>query len=802
MKKTNVKINKPIVNLKNTPYLIIVESPFKCKKIEKFLGFQYKCIASNGHFREISKITSATNKENPYEPIFEIIPLKQKHVENMGEIISYYAKSPENIYIATDDDREGEAIAWHICMTFELPIDKVHRILFHEITESVIKEAVRNPLKIRMNIVLAQHARQVLDRLVGFQISPLLTKRMNNNSDSKFLSAGRCQTPALRLIYDREMATKELRIDDNNSYNVNGFFFSQNMKFILSQKLITKEKCVSFLEKSREFSHEMKIEKPQQKKISAPLPLNTSSLLQSANILFQLSPKETMAYCQQLYQAGYITYMRTESIIYSKTFISKVNKYITDVFSPEYIGIGMLESQDLNNSDCPHEAIRVTDIYCKEILDRDSDSKKEQLQKLYYFIWKRSIESCMSDYVYKQTIAKITAPFVDTTDTYYYEYIVDIPVFLGWHVLTKEKKDKTDGLLLFLQSAKSPIKCMKIECEEYIPEGKSHYCEAGLIRDLEEYGIGRPSTFSIILQSIQERKYVIKKNIEGKSIQCMNILLSLENGKIVFIEKERIIGIERNKLVLQEIGKRIIDELMPTFNDLFSYDYTKKMEMELDKVSSGGSSSNWNIICRECDKTIAKNAKQWKTEMKQIYKIDNDYELLFMKTGPILRKISDNNVYKRIKPDIKIDFEKLRNTKYNLEELLEIPKDILGEYEGYPLYLKNGQYGLYVTWGDKKEKISPSSILGEKKLDEIILQDIIEYLSIPKKLPPTNKKIIRVLNEHISIRKGKYGNYIHCSSTIPDKDAEFYNIKLYPGNYLNCETNELLRWLENTYGII
>ena len=778
-------VSKPIVskkiNIKNTPYLIIVESPFKCKKIEKFLGFQYKCIASNGHFREISKITPLT-----YEPVFEIIPLKQKHVENMREIISYYSQTPENIFIATDDDREGEAIAWHICMTFELPIEKVHRIIFHEITEYAIKEAVLNPLKIRMNIVFAQHARQVLDRLVGFQISPLLTKRMNNNSDLKYLSAGRCQTPALRLIYDREMSSAISIPNIDDIYTIHGFFFSQNLT--LSQKIITKEKCISFLEKSREFKHEMKIEKPQQKKISAPLPLNTSALLQSANTLFQLSSKDTMYYCQQLYQAGYITYMRTESIIYSKTFLSKVNKYITDVFSPEYIGDKMLETND-----CPHEAIRVTDLYCKDVSILDQE---KETQKLYYFIWKRSIESCMSDYVYNQTIAKITAP-----DEYYYEYVLDIPVFLGWHLLTSSEKNdeqiKKNGLLLFLQCAKSPIKCMKIECEVYIPERKGHYCEAGLIRDLEEYGIGRPSTFSIILQSIQERNYVIKQNIEGTTIKCTNIQLSLDNGEITFVEKERIIGMERNKLVLQEIGKHIIDELIPTFNDLFSYDYTKKMEMELDKVSSGGS-SGWNSICRECDKTIAKNAKQWKTEMKQIYKIDDEYELLFMKNGPILRKIVEDNhkndVYKRIKPNFKIDFEKLRNQKYNLEELLEIPKDMLGEYEGYPLYLKNGQYGLYVTWGDKKEKISP-----EKNPDEIELQDIIEYLSTNKKRP-SNKKIIRVLNERISIRKGKYGNYIHYS--IPGKDAQFYNIKLYPGNYLNCEINELLRWLENTYGII
>jgi DNA topoisomerase-1 len=806
--KTN-KTNKPLVNIKNTPYLIIVESPFKCKKIEKFLGFQYKCIASNGHFREISKINTK-EKENAYEPVFEIIPLKQKHVDNIREIISYFRDSPENIFIATDDDREGEAIAWHICMTFELPIEKVHRILFHEITEPAIKEAVLNPMKIRMNIVFAQHARQVLDRLVGFQISPLLTKRMNNNGEMKYLSAGRCQTPALRLIYDREN-TLDIDIDididiDTNTYTINGFFFSQQLKFVLSQKLITKEKCISFLEKSREFSHEMKIENPQQKNISPPLPLNTSSLLQSANTLFQLSSKETMNYCQQLYQAGYITYMRTESVVYSKTFISKVNKYIAGTFSPEYIGnIELLQNQ--NQNDCPHEAIRVTDLYCKEIslsMLKESPKQKEQRQKLYSFIWKRSIESCMSDYVYKQTIVKITAPLPE----YYYEYVVDIPVFLGWTVIDidNRKDNQKNGILLFLQSAKSPIKCMKIECEVYIPERKGHYCESGLIRDLEKYGIGRPSTFSIILQCIQERDYVRKQNIEGKPIEYTNIMLdNLKNGEIIFLKKERIIGKEKNKLVLQELGKCIIDELIPTFNDLFSYDYTKKMEMELDKISNGNNNV-WNSICRECDKTIAKNAKRWKMEMKQIYPIDDKHELIFIKTGPIIRIKDDNDGddngkktnYKRIKSNLKIDFEKLRNKKYNLEELLEIPKDILGEYEGYPLYLKNGQYGLYVTWGEKKEKISLDQ---NKKIEDINLQYIVDYLSAKKHIP-LPKQIIRVLNEHISIRKGKYGHYIHCSIPGKDKDTEFYNIKLFPGDYLKCETNELLRWLENTYGII
>lgn len=801
--------NNTKINTKNTPYLIIVESPSKCIKIEKFLGFQYKCIASNGHIREISKITEKT-----YEPIFEIIPLKKKHVENMREIISYF--SPENIFLGTDDDREGEAIAWHICMTFELPIEKVHRILFHEITEQALKTAVKNPLKIRMNIVLAQHARQILDRLVGFQISPLLTKRMNS-SEKQYLSAGRCQTPALRLIYDKVMQ-KSIGTSSfsKDKYQVTGIFFSQkSLKFNLSEKIETKEQCISFLEKSKYFNHELILENPNKKTKSAPIPFNTSSLLQYANIVLQLSTKETMSYCQQLYQNGYITYMRTESTKYSEMFLLKAKEFIIEkTNSLEYIG-DLSKIQNIN-VDCPHEAIRVTNIYCSCIsldFEKESQKQKEQRQKLYYMIWKRSIQSCMSDYNYKEIVTKITTPIEDV----YYQYIVDIPLFLGWYIIEEIKEDnlwkkmgeeqiQKNALLLFLQSAKSPIKYMKIECSIFISEKNRHYTEAGLIHDLEEYGIGRPSTFSIILQNIQDRHYVVKKNIEGEKIKCIDLVLEKEK-EIRFIENERIIGMEKNKLVLQELGKLVIEELIPTFHELFSYDYTKKMEMELEKISQSKEKeeeNKWNIICSECDKTIKNNTKQWKLEMKQKYRIDDEHELIFMKTGAVIVKTNNKDKteeYKCVHKNMKFDFEKLRNKEYNLEELLEISNEYLGDYEEYPLYLKKGPYGFYVTWGEKKESLD----LGDEiKIENITLEYIITYLQ-NKKTDLKNKKnkIVRVLNDRISICKGKYGNYIYYKNKdTTSSSPQFYNLKLFPNNYLNCDINEILQWLENTYGII
>jgi DNA topoisomerase-1 len=721
-------------------------------------------------------------------------------VENMREMISHF--SHENIYLGTDDDREGEAIAWHICMTFELSMEKVHRILFHEITEPALKEAVKTPLKLRMNIVLAQQARQVLDRLVGFQISPLLTKRINNG-DTPPLSAGRCQTPALRLIYDREEKKKNVG-EKIQKYQVNGYFFSQMLMFTLQKKINTIEECICFLEKTREWKHELKLNDPQEKKMKAPIPFNTSLLLQTANTQLQLSPKQTMLYCQQLYQNGYITYMRTESTNYSETFLSKVHAFILEkTGSLEYISSESVKKENTH----AHEAIRVTNLHCsyKEIafdIEKETRKDKEQRQKLYQLIWKRSIESCMSEYIYKHIQVIITAPF-----DYYYTYELDIPIFLGWKKMVEEEKDlreeqmKKNALLLFLQSAKSPIKCMKVEAEVYISENNRHYTEAGLIKDLEEYGIGRPSTFAIILQTIQDRNYVVKKNIDGQKIKCTDLFLDLTTTKkdINYVEKERIIGTEKNKLVLQELGKLVIDELISTFSDLFSYNYTNKMELELDKISneSEEKEKEWYDICRECDEIIKKNTKEWKKELKQKYDINNDYELVFLKTGAVIHN-KKTSEYKRIRSNLKIDFQKLRNKEYDLEELLEIPNEYLGEYEGQSVYLKNGPYGFYYICGEKTESIHLD------KIEDITLDYIIGCLKTKK----IYKNTRRVLNERISIRKGKYGDYIHYSDSDSESSSSsktsphFYNLKLFPNNYMICDTKEILQWLENTYGII
>jgi DNA topoisomerase-1 len=355
--KKEISCNIP----KDACYLIIVESPSKCKKIEDFLGSNYYCIASKGHIREIKGLKSIDTK-NTFQTDYTIIEEKKDHVECMRKIIIQFPK--ENVILATDDDREGEGIAWHICQTFDLDVLTTKRILFREITQKAITTAVLHPTIINMNIVYAQQARQILDMIVGYKISPILWKYLYSNKDNA-LSAGRCQTPALRLIYEKELEESKKEVKYN--YKTVGSFFSNNILFELNKEFEKEEEIHDFLEKSKDFKYNLSISEKKNKEKQSPKPFNTSNLLQIASNVLKMSPKETTSLCQQLYQDGHITYIRTDSMKYSSTFIHEVTTYITDKchLTPNYIGnTDIIENKDANN---PHEAIRVTHIEVETI---------------------------------------------------------------------------------------------------------------------------------------------------------------------------------------------------------------------------------------------------------------------------------------------------------------------------------------------------------------------------------------------------------------------------------------------------
>jgi len=827
------------VRIANTPFLVILESPSKCKKIEKYLGFQYKCIASNGHIRGLTKIKRSKSKskdQDQFEPVFDILPEKAEHVAYMREIIHHFLPTPENIFIATDDDREGEAIGWHICQTFGLPVDRVRRMLFHEITEKVIQDAARNTTAIRMPIVFAQQARQMLDQMVGFEISPLLTKRVSSGEP---LSAGRCQTPALRFVYDKVNHATDPIDNQTLEYRVTGSFFSQipstasfdfPLEATLTESLASESEVEVFLDLSKTFSHEMILGTPTKRSTAAPMPFNTSRFLQYTNNRWNMSPKMTMSYCQTLYQHGYITYMRTESSKYSEVFIEQVRNYLSpEVFRKDFAIL--LDDTGFN----PHEAIRVTDIHMTVLDtlflgDTYSESDKKRIAEVYDAIWRRSIQSCMCAYEYKHIDVFFSAP-----QEKQYHTSLEIPIVEGFMRFASDssKKEKSfqekqiqiNGLYLFLQSVQNPITCIGVEARFQLQKkpASRYYTESSLIQTLEEHGIGRPSTYALLVETIQEREYVKKQDIEGFLVSGHHFRWCRGETEFSRTLEEKRFGQEKNKLVLQPLGKKVIETLLPAFDGIFSYDFTKEMERRLDVISSSSYTyssldlSNSFEICKEMDVELKKHTIHWKKEMQEKYEINDTHELFFSKKGMFIREKKggegDTNTGIQIVRNITIDLEKLKRKEYTLEELLEIPRELFGVYQEKEIRLKCGKFGPYILWGEETIKWMEK----DKALWMITQEDIIPFLqSKPITSKETkNENIIRVLSETLEIRKGKFGNYIYhhpVSSSLSKeiqekpkkkgkKESPFYNLKCFPGDWTTCEKKELLEWIEKTYSI-
>lgn len=837
-------------NITKHPYathLLIVESPSKCTKIEQYLGQTYQCIATKGHIRELDGLNSIDIKKG-FEITFQIIKEKEDHIKWMKSIIDQFPKN--NIILASDDDREGEAIAYHICEVFELPIETTKRILFREITQSALLNSLKMPILVNMDLVRAQKTRQIIDVLIGYKVSPLLWKYIYH-AKSNSLSAGRGQTPALRLIYENEM-TWANAVPTKTEYKITMDIFPQNIKFVLNQEFSEKSDVLKFLEKSKEFPHQLYLGEKQLSKSSSPKPLNTSALLQEASNILHYSPKQTMQLAQQLYQGGYITYMRTENMKYSQEFLGKMRDFIISEYGSEkYVGdlstLGIFERlpdlgktetlgkteilenpPDLGKTDeLPHEAIRITSLAQsdKEITDPSAAS-------LYRLIRKHTIESCMSDATSNHYKISITAPYLETNiiNTFRvleYNYILEVPVFLGWKRCVKDVGKLNDnqtistGLLFHFQTiAKSnnPICPNYIESQTTVHTKHNYYTEPSLIQKLEQLGIGRPSTYATLVDTIQERGYVKCKDLEGTTLQCSEY--KLIDNIIHEMHIERTFGKEKNKLIIQPTGILCIEFLIKHFNPLFSYDYTKNMEMDLDKISTIETSiqlcTKWLNEITELIKPVAKIEKQQ-------YKIDDNHFLVFNQYGASIKQTIDKiTEYLPVKKSIAIDLDKLKRGEYTLDDLLEFEKSNLGKYENHDLFLRIGKYGNYVEWNENKQNINDIGI----PLKEITIEIISQFLENQKNVDinentsqttdqdtqyswkdhPTNKIILRHLNGDFSVRKGKYGNYVY-HKTSKMKTPNFYNIKEFsklPEKYdiLMCEPQIVIEWIKKIYNVI
>lgn len=796
-------------------WLIIVESPSKCTKIEHLLGDKYKCIASKGHLRTIDGLKSIDSK-NKYAIKFSTIKGKEAHIETMRKIICQFPE--DRILLGTDDDREGEAIAWHICDIFGLDINKTHRIIFHEITKSALEKAVMitdTPPDLRnlvnMDIVRAQWARQVLDILIGYKISPLLWKYIHNHK-SDCLSAGRCQTPALRLVYDNELERLS-GVGFTQSYKIVGKFSSKNLDFVLDgQDFETAELAVNFLQKNIGFKHELSLGSPRHSTNSPPKPFNTSCLLQACNNLLRLSPTDTMSICQELYQNGFITYMRTENRKYSAPFLQTARNYIAASYGDSYIGnTALIENKDSSN---PHEAIRVTNIDLKEVYEN-----KGKKAAVYRLIRKNTIQSCMAESKQELIDVLITAP-PDEFSSNRYKHTIEIPIFLGWKKCMAEDgmvsdQNKGAGLLLFIKAlmkSNTPIIFQKIDALCVFHNKHSHYTESSLIKKLEEYGIGRPSTFAMFIETIQERGYVLKQDIIGETRNCTEYVL--KDGSIFENKKEITIGNEKNKLVIQPIGIIVIEFLIKYFDLVFSYNYTKNLEDKLDLICGGCilvedeakqnkiSDVEWYSICDECIKIIKSCSKPITDILKNKYIIDKEHSIVFSKNGPVIRRdvageqSQEADLYKSIRKDLVLDIDILKNGGYKIEDLeATVEKTrLLGKWEGEDIYLKHGRFGFFLEWGSQKKACN---ISGNLIPETITVKDVPELLKSKIK---DNKNVLRLLNENLSIRRGKFGAYIYYK-TDSMKTPQFFSLKKFPHGFSTCEIETLLEWIQTTYSV-
>lgn len=761
-------------------YLVIVESPSKCSKIEGYLGDEYRCIASKGHIREIDGLKNIDTKGN-FHPTFTLVKEKEAHINQMRDIIQCFDKS--NVILATDDDREGEAIAWHICKVFGLSEDSTQRIVFNEITKPAIQAAVLKLGRINMNLVYAQHARQVLDIIVGFKVSPLLWKKIYH-SKSNSLSAGRCQTPALRLVYDNAKELEKSVLEYR--YKTTGWF--SGSAFDLNHEFDTPESTQKFLEQSKTHVHILTIDEPKLKRASPPKPFNTSRLLQVASSVLKCSPKQTMQLCQTLYQNGHITYMRTDSAKYSGVFLEQLDRFVTSEFGDKsYVGnLRTLEQTDATN---PHEAIRVTDLMVRVLPEGSKEAA------MYRLIWRNTVESCMSEAQYTSYLVKITA-----ADQHCYQNALDIPTFLGWRKLFDKPstEDNPNSKLLFMRTlVGKPIKYDYIESSVVVRNKHSHYTEASLIQKLEDLGIGRPSTFATLVDTIQDRGYVKCSDVKGVSLKCNNF--KLRGAILETTEVEKVFGQEKHKLVIQPLGILCVEFLIQHFQDLFDYGYTKTMESDLDKIAQLDNSAEleWHQLCSKCYLDI-KRLTDACTKEKEVYPIDDDHELVFQQYGPVIRSKKEDTrgyQYYSVKPDLIIDLEIAKKGGYKLTDLIAISNEKLGSHEGSEVKLRLGKFGPYVEWKDQTISVR----MMDKPLELIGLEDVIHLLQPKDSIRHVKPKgHIRDLNEDMSVRTGKFGPYVYYK-TPKMKTPEFFNIKKFTDPAETCPPEILVAWIQSTY---
>lgn len=726
--------------------LVIVESPAKAKTIEKFLGKDFEVLSSYGHIRDLKKKDFSVDIEHNYKPIYEIPADKKKLVETLKQ----EADKADMVWLASDEDREGEAIAWHLFEVLKLKPEKTKRIVFHEITKDAILHAIENPRDIDLNRVDAQQARRVLDRIVGFELSPVLWKKVK-----PALSAGRVQSVAVRLIVEREREISAFKPEA--SYRVIGEFLlpgGELLKAELSQRLKTEDEAKALLEacKTARFSIGDVTVKPAKKSPAAPF--TTSTLQQEAARKLGFSVAQTMMVAQRLYEAGHITYMRTDSVNLSSLAINTTKDEIVKTLGERYLHIRNYHTHTKGAQEA-HEAIRPTYISHHEI------NASSQEKRLYELIWKRTIASQMSD----AELEKTTATIAVSGRKEHFVAVGEVLKFDGFLKVYMESTDDegdaegNDKMLPAL--AKGDVLTLSsVTATERFSQAPARYTEASLVRKLEELGIGRPSTYAPTISTIQQREYVEKGDRKGTERKYR--MLTLHDGKIESGEKTELTGADKGKLLPTDIGVVVNDFLTEYFPDILNYNFTANVEQQFDDIAEG--KTVWNDEIDHFYKLfhpVVESALALRLEHKVGERVlgtdpksGRPVSVKIGRFGPLVQIGTPEDTEKPLFASLLKGQSMSTITLEEALKLFDLPRT-LGDFEGKTVVVGIGRFGPYIRHDGKyvslPKEFTPQGVSLE---DAIIL--------IQQKREQESQRLIKKFDEddELELLNGRFGPYI------------------------------------------
>ncbi len=732
--------------------LVIVESPAKAKTIEKFLGKDFTVTSSMGHIRDLEKKDFGIDIKKNYLPKYVVSADKKKIVADLKKM----AAEAKMVWLASDEDREGEAIAWHLKEVLKLNSTNTKRIVFHEITKDAIIKAVENPRDIDINLVNAQQARRVLDRIVGFEVSPVLWKKVKPS-----LSAGRVQSVAVRLIVERERDITNFKTE--SFYRVVGIFTvtdkdgkTTELKAELSTRFSTREEAEKFLErcKTAQFTVEDVVKKPGKR--TPAKPFTTSTLQQEASRKLGFSVSQTMSVAQRLYESGKITYMRTDSVNLSSLAINTAKQKIEELHGPDYVQIRKYKTSSKGAQEA-HEAIRPT-YMSQETVDGTS-----QEQRLYDLIWKRTIASQMADAILEKTqvtigISNDREKFIATGEVLIFDGFLKVYM----ESTDDEKGDNGSDEIIPPLKANDKLQMNSVTATRRFSQKPPRYTEASLVKRLEELGIGRPSTYAPTITTIQNRNYVVKEDRPGTERPFD--ILTLKNGKITEKNNVEMTGVEKGKLFPTDIGMVVTDYLSENFEQIMDYNFTAKVEEEFDEIAEG--KRVWNDVIDEFYlpfhskvENALQNSERSKGE--RILGIDpatgKQVSVKIGRFGPIAQLGEASADGEGEKPQ----FSSLKSGQLlesiTLEEALELfklPRD-LGEFENKKVVVGTGRFGPYIRHDNK--------FISLGKTDDPYTVDLARAIElIHAKRDKDDKAVIRIFDENpeVKILNGRWGPYI------------------------------------------